>query len=86
MKSDHKEFIWFVLTMATAVLLCLLIHVMITPAGKGHAEDQGRPAIVLSVLNGDTIVVGAITKVSLANVDARDTYQPKCPKEYEIGT
>lgn len=85
MKDDHKEFIWFVLAVAAAVLLCLFLRITIIPADEGDAEDQGRPAIVLSVINGDTVVVGVITKVSLANVDVPDTYQPQCPKEYEIG-
>lgn len=85
MKSDHKKFIWVVLAVATAVLLWLFFRTTIIPASEDKVEDQGRPAIILSVLNGDTVVVGVITKVSLANVDAPDTYQPKCPKEYEIG-
>lgn len=85
MKGDHKKFIWFVLATVVAVLLWLFLRTTVIPASESSTEDQGRPAIVLSVLNGDTVVVGVITKVSLANVDAPDTYQPKCQKEYEIG-
>lgn len=85
MEHGHKELIWFVLAVATAVLLWLFLRITAIPAGESNTEDQGRPAIVLSVINGNTVVVGVITKISLANVDAPDTYQPKCPKEYEIG-
>jgi len=77
-KGDHREFIWFILALATLISFLFFFYVFVIEAKN---NDSDRLAFVIDVSDNGELWAGVVTKIKISNIKVPNADKPKCKQE-----